>query len=115
MTKESGFDGLQRRLEGMPDSPPLPQRLQRLSHLPWRTCYRQQLRTEGKSENTIKSYMCGINKFIETPLADEEAGPDMVPTVDAGLRHLSGPGPVQDRPGKHMIAASSRLLQKGSR
>ncbi|MCS5583548.1 MAG: hypothetical protein NZ777_08550, partial [Pseudomonadales bacterium] len=72
MTEESGFDGLQRRLEGMPDSPPLPQRLQRLSHLPWRTCYRQQLRTEGKSENTIKSYMCGINKFIETPLADED-------------------------------------------
>ena len=71
MAEESGFDGPQRRLDGMPDSPPLPQRLQRLSHLPWRTCYRQQLRTEGKSDNTIKSYMCGINKFIETPLADE--------------------------------------------
>ena len=71
MTEKSSFDGVQQRLEGMPDSPPIPQRLQRLSHLPWRTCYRQQLRTEGKSDNTIKSYMCGINKFIETPLEDE--------------------------------------------
>ena len=71
MREKSGFEGVQRRLPNQVTSSGLPQRLQRISHLPWRTSYRQQLRSEGKSDNTIKSYMCGINKFIETPLAEE--------------------------------------------
>lgn len=72
MTDKTGFEGVQRRLSQDLGVAALPQRLERLSHLSWRTCYRQQLRTEGKSQNTIKSYMCGINKFIETPLPEEE-------------------------------------------
>jgi len=50
----------------------LPARLQRLAHLPWLNCYTNQLRTEGKSQNTIKSYLSGLKMMIETPLTGEE-------------------------------------------
>ncbi len=72
MKDNYNFEGAQRRLSQEGGIYALPQRLERLSHLEWRSCYRQQLRTEGKSNNTIKSYMCGINKFIETPLPGED-------------------------------------------
>ena len=38
----------------------LPPRLQHLARLPWLECYLQQLRTEGKSENTRKTYLTSI-------------------------------------------------------
>ncbi len=50
----------------------LPARLHRLAHLPWLNCYTNQLRTEGKSQNTMKSYLSGLKMMIETPLAGEE-------------------------------------------
>ncbi|MEO2221847.1 MAG: hypothetical protein ABGX29_02890, partial [Candidatus Poseidoniia archaeon] len=34
----------------------LPQRMHRLENLPWLDCWLQQLRTEKKSEHTIRSY-----------------------------------------------------------
>ncbi len=64
--------GEQQRLNPHVVGPELPQRLQRLSHMPWISTYRQQLRAEGKSDNTIKTYFCGLKKFIETPLNDEK-------------------------------------------
>jgi len=50
----------------------LPARLQRLAKLPWLNCYSNQLRTEGKSKNTMKSYLSGLKMMIETPLSGEE-------------------------------------------
>jgi len=50
----------------------LPVRLHRLSKLPWESTWNQQLRTEGKSNNTIKSYLCAVRKFIAMALPDEE-------------------------------------------
>ena len=64
--------GIQHRLNPNVDGPELPPRLQRLSHISWSSTYRQQLKAEGKSNNTIKTYFCGLKKFIETPLEDEE-------------------------------------------
>ena len=44
----------------------LPDRIIRLSHVSWYPCWIQQLKTEGKSSNTIKSYLCAAKKFLST-------------------------------------------------
>ena len=49
----------------------LPARLHRLSKLPWESTWIQQLITERKSNNTIKSYLCAVRKFITIALPDE--------------------------------------------
>ena len=50
----------------------LPARLTHLRHLPWLECYRRQLQTENKSENTQKSYFYGLRPLIETVLPGED-------------------------------------------
>ena len=60
----------QARLYG--DGPELPPRLAHLAEQPWLNAYRMQLKSEGKSANTLKSYLSGIRKFIETPLLKNE-------------------------------------------
>jgi len=50
----------------------LPQRLQRLAFLPWYECWIQQLKTEKKSEHTIRSYMVAAKTFTTTPLPNDE-------------------------------------------
>ena len=39
--------------------------------LAWLECYLQQLRTEGKSENTRKTYLTSIRPMLETMLPGE--------------------------------------------
>ena len=50
----------------------LPPRLQHLAGLPWLDCYLQQLRTEGKSENTRKTYLTSIRPMLNTLLPGED-------------------------------------------
>ena len=50
----------------------LPQRLQRLALLPWFECWKQQLRTEKKSEHTIRAYVVAAKTFTITSLPNEE-------------------------------------------
>ena len=50
----------------------LPQRLQRLALLPWFECWSQQLKTEKKSEHTIRSYAVAGKTFTITPLPNEK-------------------------------------------
>ena len=50
----------------------LPARLIHLRHLPWLECYRRQLQTENKSENTQKSYFYGLRPLVETVLPGED-------------------------------------------
>ena len=50
----------------------LPQRLQRLAFLPWYECWTQQLKTEKKSEHTIRSYVVAAKTFTTTTLPNEE-------------------------------------------
>ena len=50
----------------------LPQRLQRLAFLPWYECWTQQLKTEKKSEHTIRSYVVAAKTFTTTTLLNEE-------------------------------------------
>ena len=50
----------------------LPQRLQRLAFLPWFECWIQQLRTEKKSEHTIRSYIVAAKAFTTTILPNEK-------------------------------------------
>ena len=50
----------------------LPQRLQRLALLPWFECWLQQLRTEKKSEHTIRAYVVAAKTFTMTSLPNEE-------------------------------------------
>ena len=50
----------------------LPQRLKRLALLPWFECWSQQLKTEKKSEHTIRSYVVAAKTFTTTPLPNEE-------------------------------------------
>ena len=50
----------------------LPQRLQRLAFLPWYDCWIQQLKTEKKSEHTIRSYVVAAKTFTTTPLPNDE-------------------------------------------
>ena len=50
----------------------LPQRLQRLALLPWFECWSQQLKTEKKSEHTIRSYAVAAKTFTITPLPNEK-------------------------------------------
>lgn len=50
----------------------LPERILRLSHVSWRPCWIQQLKTEGKSNNTIKSYLCAAKKFLGTNFSPQE-------------------------------------------
>ena len=50
----------------------LPQRLQRLALLPWFECWSQQLKTEKKSEHTIRSYVVAAKTFTTTSLPNEE-------------------------------------------
>ena len=47
----------------------LPDRIIRLSHVSWHPCWIQQLKTEGKSNNTIKSYLCAAKKFLSTKIS----------------------------------------------
>lgn len=61
---------VQQRLYG--EGPVLPPRLLHRGHLPWLGTYQTQLRTEGKSVNTQKSYMIGLRHLIETPLPGED-------------------------------------------
>ena len=49
----------------------LPQRLHRLALLPWFECWSQQLKTEKKSEHTIRSYVVAAKTFTTTPLPNE--------------------------------------------
>ena len=49
----------------------LPTRLIHLQDLDWISCYQQQLRTENKSENTRRNYMCHLRSLIETTLPGE--------------------------------------------
>jgi len=49
----------------------LPARLIHLQDLDWISCYQQQLRTENKSENTRRNYMCHLRSLIETTLPGE--------------------------------------------
>ena len=51
---------------------PLPQRLQRLALLPWFDCWLQQLRTEKKSEHTIRAYVVAAKTFTITALPGEK-------------------------------------------
>ena len=67
--KASVFKGHQARLYS--DGPGLPNRIAHLANHPWLDAYKMQLRTEGKSNNTLKSYLSGIRKFIDTPLTGE--------------------------------------------
>ena len=81
--RDRGFRGLDERRQTFLDadkengvskvSPPpnLPQRLARISSLPWLGCWQQQLQTEGKSENTSKSYLIGVRRLVETSLPGE--------------------------------------------
>ena len=46
----------------------LPQRLHRLAFLPWYECWTQQLKTEKKSEHTIRSYVVAAKTFTTTTL-----------------------------------------------
>ena len=50
----------------------LPQRLQRLALLPWFECWSQQLKTEKKSEHTIRSYVVAAKTFTISPLPNEK-------------------------------------------
>ena len=50
----------------------LPQRLQRLALLPWFDCWVQQLRTEKKSEHTIRAYIVAAKTLTITSLPNEE-------------------------------------------
>ena len=50
----------------------LPDRIVRLSHVSWYPCWIQQLKTEGKSNNTIKSYLCAAKKFLSTKISPAE-------------------------------------------
>jgi len=50
----------------------LPQRLQRLAFLSWYECWIQQLKTEKKSEHTIRSYIVAAKTFTTTPLPNDE-------------------------------------------
>ena len=54
------------------EGPVLPPRLVHRGHLPWLNTYTTQLKTEGKSVNTQKSYMIGLRHLIETPLPGED-------------------------------------------
>lgn len=49
----------------------LPLRMVRISNLPWFECWLQQLRTEKKSEHTIRSYIVSIKTFTTTRLPNE--------------------------------------------
>ncbi len=81
--RDRGFRGLDERRQSFldadkdngvskdPPPPNLPQRLARISSLPWLGCWQQQLQTEGKSENTSKSYLIGVRRLIETALPGE--------------------------------------------
>jgi len=53
----------------------LPLRMMRISNLPWFECWSQQLRTEKKSEHTIRSYIVSVRTFTTTRLPNE---PDRV-------------------------------------
>ena len=52
---------------------PLPPRLDRISKLPWFECWLQKLRTEKKSEHTIRSYIVGVKTFSVTNLPNENS------------------------------------------
>tara|TARA_Y100001970_G_scaffold224083_1_gene276077 strand:+ start:5085 stop:6239 length:1155 start_codon:yes stop_codon:yes gene_type:complete len=54
------------------NGPMLPQRLYRLSSLPWYDCWEQQLRTEKKSKHTIRAYSVAARDFSVTCLPQEE-------------------------------------------
>ena len=50
----------------------LPNKIIRLAHVPWQPCWIQQLKTEGKSHNTIKSYLCATKKFLLTQITSKD-------------------------------------------
>ena len=49
----------------------LPPRMERISKLPWYECWLRKLRTEKKSEHTIRSYIVGVRTFSMTVLPNE--------------------------------------------
>ncbi|RAH14625.1 MAG: hypothetical protein CMB56_005085 [Methanobacteriota archaeon] len=55
-----------------PESVKLPDRIARLSNVSWHPCWIQQLKTEGKSFNTIKSYSYAVRKFIDTKISTND-------------------------------------------
>ena len=104
---------------------PLPSRLQSLSELPWFDCWMQRLRTEKKSEHTVRAYTVAARTLSTTslprehPLDWEEAKTISVQDfhtrvdpnkgrMDAWLNGIGGlkPATVNAR-----IAAASHLLQ----
>jgi len=50
----------------------LPSRIQRLSDFCWYDCWIQQLKSEKKSEHTIRSYITSIKGYSKTKLPNEE-------------------------------------------
>ncbi len=50
----------------------MPARLNRISNLSWFECWLQKLRTEKKSEHTIRSYIVGVKTFSITSLPNEK-------------------------------------------
>lgn len=72
------------------DSLNLPDRIARLSNIPWYPCWVQQLKTEGKSSNTIKSYLYAVKKFINTKISskDKEYGNDELENITVKKLHL---------------------------
>ena len=67
----------------------LPDRIIRLSHVSWHPCWIQQLKTEGKSNNTIKSYLCAAKKFLSTKISTEENGLSLEFLEDMTVKALS--------------------------
>jgi len=107
------------------DEVPIPSRLQSLSELPWFECWLQRLRTEKKSEHTIRAYTVAARTLSTTslpgepPLDWEQAKAISVREfhsrvdpnrgrMDAWLNGIGGlkPATVNAR-----IAAASHLLQ----
>ena len=55
------------------DANHVPVRLRHLRHLPWVETYTQHLLSEGKSENTIRTYLSGLKRLVNTELPRDPA------------------------------------------
>ena len=103
----------------------LPQRLHRLSSLPWFECWEQQLRTEKKSKHTIRAYSVAARDFSITCLPQEEKiGWDEVKSLTVEDFHkranpilgrmdawLNGLGEMRPASINARIAAAAHLLK----
>ena len=63
-----------RRRDETFDASHVPVRLRHLRHLPWVETYTQHLLSEGKSENTVRTYLSGLKRLVNTEL------PGILPT-----------------------------------